>query len=1354
MNKNSMAQSAQGGRVVKWKGRTASIAPAMLSVSLVALSSGMGYAETVISTGLTTPQQITTDANVTVTSTGSVTLTDEPDTSIIEIDVDDYTSDFLIDGNLKYTSVGVAQTISGVSFKDDVSGTLTDVSGTLTNNADITLDNYNSYAFATGLLVGNVNLGGVIANNGSILVTATAGGDDIEVRGWGMSLGDVSGAVSNDGSISVTATADGDAGSSIDFRGWGMSLGDVSGAVSNDGSISVTATADGDAGTSIDVRGWGMSLGDVSGAVSNDGSISVTATAGGDAGTSIDVRGWGMEVMLVYGAVSNDGSISVTATADGVAGSGVEAIARGIDTSRVYGAVSNDGSIAVTATAGGVAAGTSIVAEAYGIWTQRVYGALSNDGSISVTATADGVSVDDIWVIAEGISTGNLDADGFVISNDGEITVTATANGTASSGSMRIDARGINLNYINRAGAVSNDGSIAVTAKAMGSGKTGLNVGTYGIDLDDIAANASVSNDGEITVTATADGTASSGAINATANGMKVYAVSGALSNSGSIAVIATAKGAGLNGVHATAWGIKIGGIYSDLNPLGSLSNDGSIVVTATADGTATSGAIYASAVGMEVTDVYGAVSNVGSIAVTATADGTAKSGDVKALAFGMDVDDVYGTLSNDGTIKVTAKAMGSGETGLYAAAYGIWGENIDADGSVSNDGEITVTATADGTASSGSMPIYARGINLNDINGTLSNDGSIAVTAKAMGSGKSGLNVATYGINVNDIAANASVSNDGEITVTATADGTASDGAIEVTANGMVSGAVSGALSNSGSIAVIATAKGAGASGVYATAWGIDLDADLDPLGSLSNDGSIVVTATADGTATSGAIYASAFGMEVSDVYGAVSNDGSITVTAKAMGSGAEGVWATAYGITTNQVQTGGSLSNTGSIIVSAEAKDGAEAYGIDVGTLDGTLYNSGRVLAVAANDGDAYAVKVENGVGSATFTTESLFAGRLSLSNAELTVESVANTPSIFWTFEDIPVAVTLDDANGPKLYSKVTDDGTIIATVEPANLAFSGQIAADMANMGEETVAAMLAATPSNITTDTPRMYLLEPSKAADQGEAFFEGSLVSRKVDDAAGRQMDFDVSSVTAGFVNRLESGLGYGVTISRVNSKGSTASGLGADTVDSSGTVIGTYGNMAFGAASLTFGATLGTLSNSGTRSVNDNVAASGVSTVSAEYGSSFISPSIEASWTVPAGDMTIRPHVGYRYTKLSVDGFTETGGLAAATFGAREVSASDFTIGAEMSKAVSKGTLTGSADILRRVVSDNGASVAFFGETDHTLAANTDFTALELGIGYTMAVEAGEVSIGATSVLSNNGASSYGLAAGYRISF
>ena len=1148
MNKNSMAQSTQGGRVVKWKGRTASIAPAMLSVSLVALSSGMGYAQTVISTGLTTPQQITTDANVTVTSTGSVTLTDELDTSIIEIDVDDYTSDFLIDGNLKYTSVGVAQPISGVSFKDAVSGTLTDVSGTLTNNADITLEISSSSVTAMGLLVGNVNLGGVIANNGSILVTATAdGGSNFEKNMYAYGQG-----------VYVDNT--------------------TYGKLSNDGTIKLklTASAEGESDSNY-VNAYG---------------------------TALFVREIGVD-----GSVSNNGDIEVDVTVSG-AGSQASGGANGVF---INGAV---------------------------------YGTLSNDGTIKVISAVDG-------------GDGRLVPGGYVGANS---------------------FIGLNTNSIGAGGSVSNNGDIVVDVSAVGNNNTMISAySNYGI---------------------------------------KTYAINGTVSNDGSVEVTAKVTGSATKGLYNSAFGIDANSIGAD----GSVSNDGSIVVTTTADGTASSGAITVSAIGIKL--------------------------------FG----DINGTLSNDGSIAVTAKAMGSGKSGLNVHTYGISVGDIAANASVSNDGEITVTATADGTASSGSIELTSYGIKLVDINGTLSNDGSIAVTAKAMGSGKSGLNVATYGIAVGDIAANASVSNDGEITVTATADGTASSREINVTANGMVagieSGAVSGALSNSGSIAVNATAKGSGASGVSATAWGIDLDVQLGPLGSLSNDGSIVVTATADGTATSGDVNAIAFGMELEAVYGAVSNDGSIAVTAKAMGSGAEGVWATAFGIRTNQVQTDGSLSNTGSIIVSAEAKDGPWAYGIAVGTLDGTLYNSGRVLAFAANDGDAYAVKVLKGAGSATFTTESLFAGRLSLSNAELTVESVANTPSIFWTFEDIPDAVTLDDANGPKLYSKVTDDGTIIATVEPANLAFSGQIAADMANMGEETVAAMLAATPSNITTDTPRMYLLEPSKAADQGEAFFEGSFVSRKVDDAAGRQMDFDVSSVTAGFVNRLESGLGYGVTISRVNSKGSTASGLGADTVDSSGTVIGTYGNMAFGAASLTFGATLGTLSNSGTRSVNDNVAASGVSTVSAEYGSSFISPSIEASWTVPAGDMTIRPHVGYRYTKLSVDGFTETGGLAAATFGAREASASDFTIGAEMSKAVSKGTLTGSADILRRVVSDNGASVAFFGETDHTLAANTDFTALELGIGYTMAVEAGEVSIGATSVLSNNGASSYGLAAGYRISF
>jgi uncharacterized protein with beta-barrel porin domain len=158
-------------------------------------------------------------------------------------------------------------------------------------------------------------------------------------------------------------------------------------------------------------------------------------------------------------------------------------------------------------------------------------------------------------------------------------------------------------------------------------------------------------------------------------------------------------------------------------------------------------------------------------------------------------------------------------------------------------------------------------------------------------------------------------------------------------------------------------------------------------------------------------------------------------------------------------------------------------------------------------------------------------------------------------------------------------------------------------------------------------------------------------------------------------------------------------------------------GSVGFGAASLTFGM----LSNDGRRSVNDITVPSGISTLSSDYGSRFISPSIELSYAVQAGAATIRPYVGYRYTRLSIDGFTETGGIAVATFGGRDVDVSDFTIGADMSMALGMGMLTGSAKILNRNVSDDGASVALFGITGDTASAATDFTALELGVGYGM---------------------------------
>ena len=194
------------------------------------------------------------------------------------------------------------------------------------------------------------------------------------------------------------------------------------------------------------------------------------------------------------------------------------------------------------------------------------------------------------------------------------------------------------------------------------------------------------------------------------------------------------------------------------------------------------------------------------------------------------------------------------------------------------------------------------------------------------------------------------------------------------------------------------------------ASAYGIDapnMGAEGEG-GSISNDGTIEVTATVvEGSATvigdsgssSANVYASAYGIyaPVMGAEGSISNDGTIEVTATVEGSATAddaNVYAKAYGISASGMGAGGNVSNKGTIIVSADANtvntlDGVSslAVGIDIDTLDGTLINSGTVIASVANDGDAFAVRVNGGTGQATFTTASILVGRLALSLVALT-------------------------------------------------------------------------------------------------------------------------------------------------------------------------------------------------------------------------------------------------------------------------------------------------------------------------------------------------------------------------------
>jgi hypothetical protein len=253
------------------------------------------------------------------------------------------------------------------------------------------------------------------------------------------------------------------------------------------------------------------------------------------------------------------------------------------------------------------------------------------------------------------------------------------------------------------------------------------------------------------------------------------------------------------------------------------------------------------------------------------------------------------------------------------------------------------------------------------------------------------------------------------------------------------------GQLSNTGRIEVAASASGSGTGGLSVYAYGIE-GSTLGVDAIVSNSGSILVTATADGVSTDNVVKAYAVGIELDDA-------GLIVATAMATGTGTN-LEATAHRIGTEDVGSTGTVSNTGTILVTADADDPENVY--------------------------------------------------------------------------DIPRLVTLDDADGPKLFR----DGDVIATVEPVNLAFSGQIAAEMANMGGRTVAALLAGAPSTVTTGLQNAEGADAAPSGTRGTVFFEGDLVSRELDDAAGRELGFDISGHTASTATdftALELGIGYSV---------------------------------------------------------------------------------------------------------------------------------------------------------------------------------------------------------------------------------
>jgi len=399
---------------------------------------------------------------------------------------------------------------------------------------------------------------------------------------------------------------------------------------------------------------------------------------------------------------------------------------------------------------------------------------------------------------------------------------------------------------------------------------------------------------------------------------MSVFAISGdrTVNNSGDLTLTATGGTVDNTGLHAYAT-FSAMGIDTD----GRVDNSGDIGISATGgDATATRYAYaYVDATGIESNG--SSLINSGAITLQASGGTASSSSDygsasAHADAVGIESESSVGSLSNSGTIAVTAiggtaEIIGDHDyssAGAHAYAAGIYSQAEDE--TTINSGEITVTATG-GTATSSrystGSQARAKGINAD---GDVDNRGGIDVTATGGAAASSQSAALAY----------------------AYAYGIDSDGT--VTNTGSISAVARGGISNGG----ISSEDGV----AYADAWGIYAREGIVNRGDIRVE-AIGGTATAD----SAEPYALAVGLQSS---GDIVNSGGITVNAiYGNGTGTDpfstelgDAHAGACGI----LSFGGSVNNSGHIVVNAEAPD---ALGTATGGIflvgGGTLTNTGII-------------------------------------------------------------------------------------------------------------------------------------------------------------------------------------------------------------------------------------------------------------------------------------------------------------------------------------------------------------------------------------------------------------------------
>ena len=680
--------------MTKWKGRVASVAPSLASVSVVALvASGAMATAAEINVVSTVYHDIGPSEDLTITDHGGI-LVDSGATYAVQ---------------LSHPYIGTVENSGSIHISRVDANVAGDADGTT----------------AVGILVvgnlGNNTVGGFINNaeGGSITVDLTHqtdinGEDPSYMYAYGIYGQDVlrgDSQITNAGT--VTVSADGSNSQEVVAGGIVSDGSPDNAVVSNSGTILVDAE-----GTAAKVSSRGIQEG--------TSSVSHTYTNGHD-------------YLYFYGTtegdITNSGEITASATVYGLnAGPDSFAYATGIYTPTLtYGSIDNTstGSLTVTATIHG-ADDTDGYALGHGIWIQGgVDGAatINSSGSIDVTAigtggadaSAYGIEVGDLTTYYDNRETfGSLDG---TLTISGDVTATALVGTPDRDGGVAV-ADGVMTLYTPYGSVIETTQTGTITAIASADG--GANAWSDGLFFG--VADGTMTLDGDITASATASHTDTVSGGSALADGVLTIArgPGSDFETSGTIHVTADALDGGV--AHAdgvlTMFDVGGNGDYNDIvqNPsafAGSLNeNLLSGVITVEASGAS------ALAVGtLSYLSLGTLTTNSGTINATATTTDIG-SNEPLGLLSNLFNDEIFNDIFNDTFL---GGVLG-GDTGLNGAVG--MGSYVNLFSAIVNTGEInvdfSVNATADTTGLYGAAGI---GVFWN-VGGMVANTGTINATA------------------------------------------------------------------------------------------------------------------------------------------------------------------------------------------------------------------------------------------------------------------------------------------------------------------------------------------------------------------------------------------------------------------------------------------------------------------------------------------------------------------------------------------------------------------------------------------------------------------------------------------------